>query len=60
MFLQLLYKNDFKIQFLNVLKGKYEKMIMLAVNSPSTYLKNYKDLDTNLDRGMYFNSLVPC
>lgn len=52
LFLQLLYKNEFKTQFLNLLKGKYEKMIMLAI-SDEAYMKNYKYLDTNLDRGMH-------
>ncbi|KAG0560005.1 hypothetical protein KC19_10G146700 [Ceratodon purpureus] len=51
LFLQLLYKNEFKTQFLNLLKGKYEKMIMLALSNQA-YLKNYKYLDTNLDRVM--------
>jgi E3 ubiquitin-protein ligase UBR1/E3 ubiquitin-protein ligase UBR3 len=51
LFLQLLYKNEFKIQFLNILKGKYEKMIILAVNNEA-YMRNYKYLDTNLDRVM--------
>lgn len=54
LFLQLLYKNDFKDQFLDRLKGKYEKMLILAVDS-AAYMKNYKSLDTNLDRGMHFH-----
>ena len=57
MFLQLLYKNEFKIHFLNILKVKYEKMIMLALNNEA-YKQNYKCLDTNLDRGMHFHSLA--
>lgn len=59
LFLQLLYKNEFKNEFLNLLKGKYEKMIILAVDDQA-YMKNYKYLDTNLDRGMHFHFLVPC
>ncbi|KAG0566256.1 hypothetical protein KC19_7G050000 [Ceratodon purpureus] len=51
LFLQLLYKNEFKDQFLDRLKGKYERMIIHAVDSVA-YMKNYKSLDTNLDRVM--------
>ena len=54
LFLQLLYRNEFKTQFLNLLKGKYERMIMLAIENEA-YMSNYKHLDTNLDRGMHFH-----
>lgn len=51
LFLQLLYKNDFKDKFLNLLREKYEKMIFLAIRNKE-YMKNYTHLDTNLDRVM--------
>jgi len=51
LFLQLLYKNEFKDDFLLVLKNKYEDMIISAVHD-KYYLENYKHLDTNLDRVM--------
>lgn len=59
LFLQLLYKNDFKDKFLNLLREKYEKMIFLAIRNKE-YMKNYTHLDTNLDRGMHIFSVLPC
>lgn len=50
LYLQLLYKNEFKDQFLSILRVKYENMIFLAMGN-SQYMKNYTHLDTNLDRG---------
>ncbi|XP_024384261.1 E3 ubiquitin-protein ligase PRT6 isoform X2 [Physcomitrium patens] len=51
LYLQLLYKNEFKDQFLSILRVKYENMIFLAMGN-SQYMKNYTHLDTNLDRVM--------
>lgn len=57
LFLQLLYRNEFKDDFLLVLKNKYEDMIISAVHDKD-YLENYKHLDTNLDRGMHIFHLL--
>lgn len=57
LFLQLLYKNEFKDEFLLVLKNKYEDMIISAVHDKN-YLENYKHLDTNLDRGVHIFHLL--
>lgn len=53
LFLQLLYRNDFKNDFAELLQTKYEGMIVRAVDDRE-YFKNYQYLDTNLDRGMRF------
>uniref|UniRef100_A0A7I4BEK2 E3 ubiquitin-protein ligase n=1 Tax=Physcomitrium patens TaxID=3218 RepID=A0A7I4BEK2_PHYPA len=49
--LQLLYQNEFKYNFLNHFRGKYEEMVILAIENQA-YMKNYKHLDSNLDRVM--------
>lgn len=49
LFLQLLYKSEFKHDFSEVLKDKYEKIVIPAVDDE---VPNYDYVDTNLDRGM--------
>ncbi len=49
LFLQLLYKSEFKHDFSEVLKDKYEKIVIPAVDDGGL---NYHHVDTNLDRGM--------
>ncbi|CAM6059330.1 unnamed protein product [Sphagnum tenellum] len=49
LFLQLLYKSEFKHDFSEVLKDKYEKIVIPAVNDE---VPNYDYVDTNLDRVM--------
>lgn len=55
--LQLLYQNEFKYNFLNHFREKYEEMVILAIENQA-YMKNYKHLDSNLDRGMRFTPLL--
>jgi hypothetical protein len=45
----LLYKSEFKHDFSEVLKDKYEKIVIPAVDDGGL---NYHHVDTNLDRGM--------
>jgi hypothetical protein len=49
LFLQLLYNSEFKHDFSEVLKDKYEKIVIPAVDDE---VPNYDYVDTNLDRGM--------
>ncbi|CAK9232731.1 unnamed protein product [Sphagnum troendelagicum] len=49
LFLQLLYKSEFKHDFSEVLKDKYEKIVIPAVDDE---VPNYDYVDTNLDRVM--------
>jgi hypothetical protein len=51
LFLQLLYKSEFKHDFSKVLKDKYEKIVIAAVDD-EVLRDNYQNVDTNLDRGM--------
>jgi hypothetical protein len=45
----LLYNSEFKHDFSEVLKDKYEKIVIPAVDDE---VPNYDYVDTNLDRGM--------
>jgi hypothetical protein len=51
LFLQLLYKSEFKHDFSKVLKDKYEKIVIPAVDD-EVLRDNYQYVDTNLDRVM--------
>jgi E3 ubiquitin-protein ligase UBR1/E3 ubiquitin-protein ligase UBR3 len=51
LFLQLLYKSEFKHDFSEVLKDKYEKIVISAVDD-EVLRRKYHYVDTNLDRVM--------